>query len=118
MADREGSKRSKADALFSRLVRQRDGACRRCLKVVPFDLLQAHHFIKRRYRNTRYDFANAVALCWDCHEWCESHPVLADWFAVSIIGEEKFHELYARAHDMTRLVDLDHVLDELKGMAA
>lgn len=108
----------RADRLFSMLVRQRDGRCRRCEKVVPYDLLQTHHLIKRRYRNTRYVLDAAVAVDWECHNHLENHPQEADEFAVGVVGEARFLELKALARDTTTRIDLDDVLTELRERAA
>lgn len=70
---------TKADVLFSRLVRERDGHCLRC---GSFAQLQAAHIWSRRYRATRWRFENCITLCSGCHmyftlrpaewaEWCE-----------------------------------------------
>lgn len=54
----------KADALFSKLVRERDG---RCLNCGTTELLQCAHLISRSYKAIRTDFDNAVTLCRSCH---------------------------------------------------
>lgn len=55
----------RADAMFSKYIRERDGECRaggtdetECSTV-----LQAAHIVSRRFRAIRWDEANAIALC-------------------------------------------------------
>jgi hypothetical protein len=70
---------TKADVLFSRLVRDRDHMCVRCGSP---NNLQCAHIWSRRYRALRWRFENAITLCQGCHlyftlrpaewaEWCE-----------------------------------------------
>lgn len=54
----------KADVLFSKLVRDRDGCCLNCGAT---EYLQCAHIHSRSYKSIRTDFDNAVALCRGCH---------------------------------------------------
>ena len=104
-----------ADRLFSALVRQRDGACRVCGSTQG---LSAHHFVKRRYRKTRYVFDNAITVCFKDHCRLEDFRHENDAVAIAILGEERYRELWALARDTRTKVDLDEVIADLKGMAA
>jgi 5-methylcytosine-specific restriction endonuclease McrA len=55
---------SKYDALWSRMVRERDGACLYCGRK---DYLQAHHFKGRSCKATRLMLENGVTLCSSHH---------------------------------------------------
>jgi hypothetical protein len=70
---------TKADVLFSRLVRDRDHCCLMCGSP---NNLQAAHIWSRRYRALRWRFENCITLDAACHmrmtldpaawaEWCE-----------------------------------------------
>lgn len=62
----------KADQAFSRYIRERDGACQRCAER---DGLQCAHIVSRRYRVTRWDEDNAMALCMRCHVYFTHRPL-------------------------------------------
>lgn len=70
----------KADAAFSRYIRDRDGKCMgagsgpRCSGA-----LQCAHIISRRYRAIRWDEANAMALCQAHHMFWTHRPL--EWQA-------------------------------------
>lgn len=55
----------RADTMFSKYIRDRDGACRAGgTDATKCDgRLQAAHIVSRRYRATRWDETNAMALC-------------------------------------------------------
>jgi 5-methylcytosine-specific restriction endonuclease McrA len=54
----------KADELFSKHVRARDGACLNCGSTA---FLQCAHIHSRSYKAIRVNPDNAVALCRSCH---------------------------------------------------
>lgn len=54
----------KADALFSKIVKERDGQCMACGAT---EFLQCAHIITRSYKAIRCHLDNAVALCRSCH---------------------------------------------------
>lgn len=55
-----------ADAIFSVLVRRRDGHCQfpGCTSTKK---LQCSHYIGRAHKATRWDYDNCIALCWYHH---------------------------------------------------
>ena len=71
----------RADALFSKLIRERDQRCRAAgYKLGCSTLLQCAHVVSRRYRSVRWDGDNAVALCAAHHVWFTHHPLeWEDW---------------------------------------
>jgi len=58
--------RTKADNLFSKLIRERDGECLRCGRT---DHLQCAHIQARENRYIRFHPKNAITLCPSCHKW-------------------------------------------------
>lgn len=105
-----------ADTLFSKFIRQRDGACRRCGSSDAS--LQCHHLLTRTYRKIRFDPRNGVAVCYGCHKYLTHRPLENEDFAVSILGEETWAELREIARDVSYKVDLQAVVDDLKGKVA
>ena len=65
-----------ADVLFSKMIRERDGACRKCGST---EYLQTAHIISRSYKSIRTDPRNAVALCRSCHTYFTHRPL--EWQA-------------------------------------
>jgi DNA-directed RNA polymerase subunit RPC12/RpoP len=91
-------KRSSADILFSKLVREAGGyRCARCGKQYLHNdsgLHCSHHFTRSRKR-TRYTPLNALALCFPCHQWYGGNPIeSAAWLAEYLVPE-KMAELQA-----------------------
>ena len=71
-------KRTKWDAVFSDLIRYRDGwKCQRCNRQyeVKSKGLHCSHFYGRRSWATRLEPANAMALCHGCHQHVSSFPM-------------------------------------------
>lgn len=70
--------RKKADILFSKYIRQRDGRCLKCGKTGN---LQCAHIIGRRNYRLRYDPQNSISLCYACHiHWAHKEPLdFTDW---------------------------------------
>lgn len=62
----------KADVAFSKMIRERDGACQSC---GSRDFLQCAHLISRSYKSIRTNPDNAVALCRSCHTRYTHHPL-------------------------------------------
>lgn len=73
----------KADQRFSQWIRTRDDwTCQRCFRkyVPPTMALHCSHFFGRGKESTRFEPLNADALCYGCHSYFTSHPVLhLDW---------------------------------------
>jgi len=96
-----GIRRTQADVRFSQQIRERDRfTCQRCGFTHPSNsrgLHCAHHFT-RRTKATRFDPDNALALCYGCHQYLDSHPWEKEAFWRSEIGDERFDALAARAH--------------------
>lgn len=91
---------TKADTLFSKFIRARDGKCVRCDKT---EYLQNSHFWPRAISSVRYDSENCDALCYGCHygdringwEYAK-HGDYRD-FKLNQLGEERYNALRIRA---------------------
>jgi len=68
------------DIAFSKLVRMNHTVCQRCGKPLK---LQCCHIFSRKYYTTRFDEDNAVVLCWNCHNWFDTHKMSACLFDAS-----------------------------------
>lgn len=88
-------RRTKADALFSQFIRNRDKCCQRCMKT---DGLQCAHIFSRRHWATRHDPANAIALCFTCHEYFTGNPLEFARWCDQEFGREAMDKLFLRAH--------------------
>jgi len=89
-------KTKKADELFSKYIRERDGKCSRCGKV---GRLTNSHYWSRIHSGTRYDPENCDSLCWlPCHYTWE-HEKQGDYrdFKLKQLGQERYDELEKRA---------------------
>jgi hypothetical protein len=88
---------TKADVLFSRLVRDRDHACVRCGSP---NNLQCAHIWSRRYRALRWRFENAITLCAGCHMYFTLRPAeWAEWC------EERFFSVRGPRESRTSNID-------------
>lgn len=85
------------DKLFSEFIRRRDGFCQRCWGHRGWKNLQCSHYIKRRFRATRWDEDNCCALCFGCHQYLEERPEEHKEFMIMRLGEQKFDLLLGRS---------------------
>lgn len=94
-----GIKRTAADAKFSREIRERDRfTCQRCGgRPDPRGLHAAHMFTRRTYA-TRWDPDNALALCYGCHQYLDSHPEEKERLWLRKLGVKRFDALRLKAH--------------------
>lgn len=113
--------RDKADKLWSLMIRERDGSCRRCGRTTPEVVLQAAHVISRRYKAIRWDERNGIALCMGCHHWGHMQPVEFDWWVQDLIGKDIYETLRTEALNYTgtlKRIDLEEVVEDLKRKVA
>lgn len=84
---------SKHDAKWGKLVRERDGACRKCGKTPPYQL-QAHHIMPRGRNATRLLLENGITLCAHHHTLGDdsAHRRGKD-FIIEIIGQKEYRRL-------------------------
>lgn len=103
-----------ADKLFSKYVRARDRYCQMC--GTAFDLQSAHIF-SRGYFATRWDPANAVALCSGHHKEFTHRPIEWDDWCIERMGRETWDALRFKAR-RGGMPDLGLVITELRTMIA
>ena len=103
-------KRSKWDKVFSDAVRTRDKwSCQRCNKYYPSGKrqgLHCSHFYGRAKYSTRFDFDNAEALCYGCHQYLGSHPEQHRKHKMIKIGKSTFQKLTLRSNNRASKKDL------------
>lgn len=110
------SVRASCDRLWSQLVRARAGhVCERCDRFS--DRLEAHHAYGRANYRLRFEPRNGVSLCFKCHVWAESYPILfADWFRATRPEDASYLETEHRAGLLKRtLADYLRLEDDLEG---
>lgn len=98
----------RCDYLFSKYIRQladRDHGkieCYTCGKKEHWKLMQAGHYIPRRYYQFRWDYANVKIQCSDCN--CMKDGNLVP-FSIKLIKEDavKFEEMIKRKHEVFKI---------------
>lgn len=117
MAERKKPSKSyykrKADGLFSRWIRRRDGAClanesrpESCESPL---FLQCAHIHTRSYSATRYDPDNAITLCRSCHLYFTHRPLEWREFIDQLKGLSYYDQIGRRALAGARaLVGVDY----------
>jgi len=107
-----GIKRTAADRKFSLMIRERDNwTCQRCGKqyVPPTKALHCAHNHTRRcpvctsgskkqHVCTRLDEFNALALCYGCHQFVDSHAAEKERLFRAQFGDEQYEITAAIAH--------------------
>lgn len=94
----------KADMIFSKYIRKRDGKCRRCYSLVRYNdkgdpvTHQASHFQGRRKESTRFDEENVDCLCGGCHQYFTANPGEHYEWQVKIKGQKKVDEIILRSN--------------------
>jgi hypothetical protein len=89
---------SRADRLLQRAVLARDkGICQKCGNVAS----EGHHIVHRRYYSLRWDMANVVSLCRECHslDGTIRRPELTDFCIRWVGGIDAMTALRLRAHE-------------------
>ena len=106
--------RNKNDALFSKLVKDRDGW--RCVETGANDNLQTAHIISREYKNVRWDFDNAITLKSGRHAFYTYHPIEWKIFINKLKGAGYYEKMENRAMVIKKwsTEDLKELYDKLK----
>jgi 5-methylcytosine-specific restriction endonuclease McrA len=94
-------KRDARDREFSRMIRERDWyTCQRCgaMHKTNSQGLHCAHMFSRGKLGTRWDPENAVALCYGCHRYLDTHPDLKREFFLARLGVERFEALELRSN--------------------
>ena len=89
-------KRSKADKLFSDLVRLKAGYnCERCYvhHDPPTSALHCSHYWGRQNKSVRFNEDNASSLCYGCHRYLGSNPQEHREFMLKKLGHQKLEQL-------------------------
>jgi hypothetical protein len=96
--------RDKADDVFSKYIRLRDGKCRRCGSLVEVNVKgdpvshQASHFQGRRKEATRFDEENVDTLCAGCHLYFTAYPAEHYAWQVDTKGEDTVKMIVLRSN--------------------
>jgi tRNA U54 and U55 pseudouridine synthase Pus10 len=97
-----GIKRTKTDAVWSDLVRERaDWSCEVCGKEFPDRKgagLHCSHFFGRRGASTRHHGDNCYAQCFACHQRLGSNPHDFRSWVFKQLGETRYDDLVLRAN--------------------
>lgn len=95
----------KADAEFSKYIRERDGKCMRCGSPVRYNdkgdpvSHQCSHYFGRRKESTRYDPENCDTLCHGCHQqWGSTDRESYRAFKIKQLGQYGFDRLLLRSN--------------------
>lgn len=80
------------DVLFSKMIRERDGACVFCGR--RYGKLENSHFWGRGNKTTRFNALNCDALCFQCHAQNEGNKqgFYRSW-KLKQLGEEVYNDL-------------------------
>lgn len=109
---------TKADTLFSKWIRERDGKCIRCQR--KDGILQCSHFWSRGNSAVRYLPENCDALCYPCHYgnaqgWEYNKQGSYRDFKISQLGIKKYTELEHQAKSVVKRSDaIIHLMSWLK----
>lgn len=100
MADFIKLKRTEADQLFSKYIRERsDWFCEKCFMDCKDNkgYLDCSHYHSRAKRSVRFDPMNAAALCKKCHDYMGKNPREHEAFFLKRLGRNSFQLLELRA---------------------
>ncbi len=93
-------KNTVADRKWAKLIKERDHwTCQRCGTVYPKKSrgLHAAHIFSRRFKKTRHDPLNGVALCFGCHSYFHANPLEFHEWAEKYLGTRSYVLLRDRA---------------------
>ena len=98
---------TKADAEFSKHIRERDGRCVRCGRT---DYLQNSHFWSRSHSATRFSEDNCDTLCYPCHYgnskgWEFEKNGEYMMFKKKQLGKKRYEALDRLAHSIKNRTD-------------
>lgn len=101
-----GIKRTRADALFSDLIRTlADWCCERCKGDHHENRQTLHlsHFWSRRNRSVRFDKENVAILCFACHRFFTENPAEHTAFFLKRLGQARLDALGFRARQAQKV---------------
>lgn len=93
----------KNDAIFSKMIRERDGACVFCGKTAEQTKLENSHFWGRGDKIHRFDPKNCDTLCFRCHMENEGNKQgrYRD-FKIKQLGEELYNKMEQDHYQKTK----------------
>ena len=95
-------KRTAEDIRFSKMIRERDKfTCQRCGREHERNSQGLHcaHNFTRRTQKTRFDPSNALALCYGCHQFIDSHAQEKEVLFRLRFGNAEYDRVAALAHE-------------------
>lgn len=92
-ATKRSSLRTRADALWSSIIRSQG----RCLRCGIQSALQAAHIIGRARLSVRWNLDNGLCLCARCHRLFDSYAIDRDELILKGIGAERYSALKREA---------------------
>jgi ribosomal protein L37E len=96
-----GIKRTAEDSRFSKMIRQRDHyTCQRCGREHAPNSQGLHcaHCFTRRTQRTRFEPSNALALCYGCHQFIDSHAEEKEALFRLRFGNDEYDRVAGLAH--------------------
>lgn len=109
----------KLDKVFSLFIRKRDtengyGKCCSCSRVVPYESMDAGHFINRRFQATRWREDNVHAQCRACNRFQEGNPAGYALFMLDKYGKAHIEYLQALSQETAKftLSELDLLIKD------
>ena len=105
----------KLDKVFSEYIRLRDSKpyghkafrCISCGRVLPFNMADCGHFVKRSNKATRWDEENCHAQCIDCNRFRDgNYEGFRNGLAVKL-GKEKVEELILKGRGIEKFSKSD-----------
>jgi hypothetical protein len=109
------SLRKKADAIFSRYIRQRDGGlCYTCGLRKHWKEMQNGHFVPRQYLALRYDEINCHCQCYACNMLFNGQPSVYSLNLHRDYGTDCVRALEAKRREVVRYFDYEKVIRDYK----
>ena len=88
------------DTLATQAVRVREkNICQRCQKLVVGRNSHCAHIRPRVHKQTRWYMPNLLHLCFYCHRWAHSDPLMFTEWVKGKIGEEMFLQLQIMSNE-------------------
>lgn len=90
--------KKRADAVFSKWIRERDKACYTCMRVIPTTELQNGHYVSRSYLALRYDERNNHAQCVSCNVFKHGNMTVYALRLINDYGTDLLREFEQTKH--------------------
>lgn len=86
------------DRLFSKYIHLRDKHCQRCGSTWA-KKYDAHHYVRRRNHQVRWDEDNSRLVCFGCHSYLHQHADEDKEFFKDWLGKDRFDILLRKAQN-------------------